>query len=79
MLVHIMDQPKLEKGDGPIWSYCGTNKENYVNKFMECKKFSKGYGLKCVAIYGGISKGDQFKKLRNGAEIVIATPVSNTT
>ena len=43
---------------------------------VEAKKYGKVYGLRCSVIYGGASKGDQFKELRggNGVEIIVATP-----
>jgi ATP-dependent RNA helicase DDX42 len=28
----------------------------------------------CAAVYGGVAKTEQFKLLRNGVEVVIATP-----
>ncbi len=34
----------------------------------------KGSGLKCVAVYGGVSRERQISGIRNGAEIVIACP-----
>ncbi|WOG91500.1 hypothetical protein DCAR_0310749 [Daucus carota subsp. sativus] len=46
MIVHIMDQPELEKEEGPIG----------------------------VILYGGMSKLEQFKELKAGGEIVVATP-----
>lgn len=59
MIVHIMDQPELEKGDGPIGIIVAPTRELAHQIFLETKKFSKGYGIKCAAVYGGISKGDQ--------------------
>ncbi|KAI3402458.2 DBP3 [Candida oxycetoniae] len=35
---------------------------------------TKGVDISCVAIYGGVSKDDQIKKLRKGANVVVATP-----
>jgi hypothetical protein len=42
--------------------------------YTETKKFSKGFGLKIGAIYGGMSKFEQFKVLKAGVEAVVATP-----
>merc|ERR1712054_696772 len=40
----------------------------------ECDKFGGSSGIKNVCVYGGAPKGDQAYKLREGVEIVIATP-----
>jgi len=37
-------------------------------------KFCKPYGLRAVAAFGGLSKSEQFKALRGGAEVAVATP-----
>lgn len=46
MLVHIMDQAELEKGEGPIGIICAPTRELAHQIFLETKKFSKGYGIK---------------------------------
>lgn len=46
MLVHIMDQAELEKGDGPIGIIVAPTRELADQIYIECKKFSKGYGIK---------------------------------
>merc|ERR1711990_1153411 len=40
----------------------------------ECDKFGGSSGIKNVCVYGGAPKGDQARSLREGVEIVIATP-----
>lgn len=41
----------------------------------DLEKFSKGYkSLNIVAVYGGASITDQMRKLKKGAQIVVATP-----
>ncbi|KAG6387363.1 hypothetical protein SASPL_152550 [Salvia splendens] len=42
--------------------------------YLEAKKFSKSCGIRVAAVYGGMSKLDQFKELKAGCEIVVATP-----
>ncbi|KAI8092934.1 P-loop containing nucleoside triphosphate hydrolase protein [Halteromyces radiatus] len=75
MLVHIMDQEELVKGDGPIGLILAPTRELAVQIYSETKKFAKGYGLKVAAVYGGASKMQQFKDLRSGTvEILVATP-----
>ncbi|KAI8883139.1 DEAD-domain-containing protein [Backusella circina FSU 941] len=75
MLIHIMDQPELVKGDGPIGLVLAPTRELAVQIYQESRKFAKAYGLKVAAVYGGASKLEQFKDLRSGTvEILVATP-----
>ncbi|XP_010544963.1 PREDICTED: DEAD-box ATP-dependent RNA helicase 24 [Tarenaya hassleriana] len=74
MIVHIMDQAELQKDEGPIGVICAPTRELAHQIFLEAKKFSKSYGLRVSAVYGGVSKHEQFKELKSGCEIVVATP-----
>ncbi|KAI9082594.1 hypothetical protein K1719_035463 [Acacia pycnantha] len=74
MIVHIMDQPELQKEEGPIGVICAPTRELAHQIYLEAKKFAKPYGLRVSAVYGGMSKLDQFKELKAGCEIVVATP-----
>ncbi|KAL8191972.1 hypothetical protein R6Q57_028093 [Mikania cordata] len=74
MIVHIMDQPELAKEEGPIGVVCAPTRELAHQIYLETKKFAKVYGIRVSAVYGGMSKLEQFKELKSGCEIVIATP-----
>ena len=75
MIIHILDQPDLEKGDGPIGLILAPTRELAHQIYIESKRFAKVYNIKVAAVYGGESKADQFKELRNGyVEILVATP-----
>ncbi|RRT84441.1 hypothetical protein B296_00001285 [Ensete ventricosum] len=74
MIVHIMDQPELGKGEGPIGVICAPTRELAHQIYLEAKKFAKPYGIRVGAVYGGVSKLDQFKELKAGCEVVVATP-----
>eukprot|EP00124_Ichthyophonus_hoferi_P002723 Ihof_evm7s198 gene=Ihof_evmTU7s198 len=74
MMVHIMDQPELEPEDGPIGLVCAPTRELAQQIYTEARRYGKAYGLRIAAVYGGDSKWDQTKALRDGAEIVVATP-----
>lgn len=74
MIVHIMDQPELAKEEGPIGVICAPTRELAHQIYLEAKKFAKSCGIRVSAVYGGMSKLDQFKELKAGCEIVVATP-----
>ncbi|KAF9437042.1 ATP-dependent RNA helicase ddx42 [Entomortierella beljakovae] len=74
MIVHIMDQEELDKGDGPIGVVLAPTRELADQIYSEAKRFAKAYGIRVAVVYGGASKHDQFKTLRSGVEIIVATP-----
>ncbi|XP_050372709.1 DEAD-box ATP-dependent RNA helicase 24 [Argentina anserina] len=74
MILHIMDQPELQKDEGPIGVICAPTRELAQQIHLEAKKFAKSHGICVCAVYGGMSKLDQFKELKAGCEIVVATP-----
>lgn len=74
MLLHIMDQPELQSGDGPIALILAPTRELSLQIYNEAKKFGKIYNINVVCCYGGGSKWEQSKALELGAEIVVATP-----
>ncbi|GMH30854.1 hypothetical protein Nepgr_032697 [Nepenthes gracilis] len=74
MIVHIIDQPELDKEEGPIGVICAPTRELAHQIYLEAKKFAKQFGLRVSAVYGGMSKLEQFKELKAGSEIVVATP-----
>ena len=77
LIVHIMDQPALKPGDGPIGVILAPTRELSQQIYTEAKRFAKPYGIHVVCTYGGGSKYEQSKDLEQGAEIIVATPVSH--
>jgi len=73
-LVHILDQPHLKPGDGPIALILAPTRELSIQIYNEAKKFGKIYNIHVVCCYGGGNKYEQSKALEEGAEIVVATP-----
>jgi ATP-dependent RNA helicase DDX42 len=73
MIVHIMEQPELQKEERPIGVVCAPTRESAHLIYPEAKKFVKSCNLQAATVYGGVSKFDQFKELKVGCEIVVAT------
>ena len=74
MLIHIMDQPELRKGEGPIALILVPTRELALQIYSETKKYGKIYNITSVCAYGGGNKYEQSKQFEAGAEIAIATP-----
>jgi ATP-dependent RNA helicase DDX5/DBP2 len=67
-------QPYLKPGDGPIVLVLAPTRELAVQIKEECDKFGASSEIKNTVVYGGVPKGKQIRALREGVEIVIATP-----
>ena len=75
MLVHIMDQPEMQEGDGPIGLICAPTRELSQQIYLEAKKFGKVFNIRVACVFGGGNKYEQSKALKECPEIVVATPV----
>jgi ATP-dependent RNA helicase DDX5/DBP2 len=73
-VVHINAQPLLQRGDGPIVLVLAPTRELAVQIQKEATKFGHNSQIKNTCVYGGVPKGPQIRELRDGVEIVIATP-----
>ncbi|CAF2772789.1 unnamed protein product [Rotaria sp. Silwood2] len=74
MFRHIIDQPPLNDGDGPIAIIMAPTRELALQTTRECKKFAKLFDIRCIAVYGGTSVSEQIAQLKRGAEIIVCTP-----
>ena len=75
MLMHVLDQPQMVVGDGPIGLVLAPTRELVVQIYNETKKFSKLFNMRVAAIYGGPMKYEMTKVLKEQVpEIVVATP-----
>lgn len=79
MLVHIMDQPEVEKGAGPIGVIVVPTRELAEQIHKETRRFSKIYQLRVSAAFGGLSKFEQFKDLKGGSEVGYPCTQHSTT
>merc|ERR1712157_28388 len=73
-VVHINAQPYLSKGDGPIVLIMAPTRELAVQIQEESNRFGKSSKIKNTCCYGGVPRRTQQSELREGVEIVIATP-----
>ncbi|QQP57122.1 Uncharacterized protein FKW44_002001 [Caligus rogercresseyi] len=72
---HIMAQPELEEGDGPIAIIMTPTRELCMQIGKEIRKFSKAIkGARSVCVYGGTGISEQIAELKRGAEIIVCTP-----
>ncbi|TVY41635.1 Pre-mRNA-splicing ATP-dependent RNA helicase [Lachnellula subtilissima] len=77
LLVYISELPPLNeftKNDGPYAIILAPTRELAQQIEVEARKFATPLGFTCVSIVGGHSIEEQSYNLRNGAEIIIATP-----
>jgi ATP-dependent RNA helicase DDX23/PRP28 len=77
LLVYISELPPLNeftKNDGPYAIILAPTRELAQQIEVEARKFATPLGFTCVSIVGGHSLEEQSYNLRNGAEIIIATP-----
>jgi len=73
-IVHINAQPLLKPKDGPIVLVLAPTRELAIQIKGEADKFGYTSSIKNTCVYGGAPKRDQEWHLRNGVEILIATP-----
>ncbi|KFH09795.1 putative ethylene-responsive RNA helicase [Toxoplasma gondii VAND] len=86
-LVHAAAQPPLAQGQGPIVLVLAPTRELAMQIRHECMRFTEGLSLassedpqradtkfRTACVYGGVPRQGQATELRNGAEILIATP-----
>ncbi|KAF4994189.1 hypothetical protein FGRMN_5963 [Fusarium graminum] len=77
LLVYISDLPPLDdtnRHDGPYALIIAPTRELVQQIESEAKKFATPLGFNVVSIVGGHQIEGQAYSLRNGAEIIVATP-----
>jgi ATP-dependent RNA helicase DDX5/DBP2 len=72
--MHILDQPGVNEGDGPIVLIMAPTRELAMQIDEQAKKFGGAMGLSTACLYGGVPRGPQRAMLQRGAHLVIATP-----
>ena len=77
LLVYISGLPRLDetnKNDGPYALILAPTRELAQQIESETRKFAEPLGFRCVSLVGGHSIEEQVYNMRDGAEIIIATP-----
>lgn len=73
-IVHINNQSRLARGDGPIALILAPTRELAQQIQQVANDFGATSQIKNTCIFGGAPKGPQARDLERGVEIVIATP-----
>ena len=74
MLRHVMDQPPLENGEGPIGLVMVPTRELATQVYKEVRRFITPVGLSVAAIFGGSNLKQQIAELKRCPEVVVCTP-----
>ncbi|XP_060521168.1 probable ATP-dependent RNA helicase DDX17 isoform X2 [Cylas formicarius] len=73
-IVHINNQTRLSRGDGPIALILSPTRELAQQIQQVANEFGKTSKIRNTCVFGGAPKGPQALDLMDGVEIVIATP-----
>lgn len=71
-LLHRLSTNKAEAGIRGL--ILAPTRELAIQVCDNLKKYSRHLRVKSAAIYGGVSQVEQVKNIRNGAEVLVATP-----
>jgi len=74
MIRHVMDQPPLANGDGPIGLVMVPTRELAMQVYREVRKFIVPVGLAVSVIFGGSNVKQQIAELKRSPEVVVCTP-----
>jgi ATP-dependent RNA helicase DDX46/PRP5 len=74
MLRHILDQPPLGEGEGPIGLIMAPSRELTLQIYSEARRFGKALGMRANAVYGGAGVVEQIANMKRGSDIVVCTP-----
>ncbi|XP_044270608.1 probable ATP-dependent RNA helicase DDX5 [Tribolium madens] len=73
-IVHINNQPSIQRGDGPIALVLAPTRELAQQIQQVAHDFGSSSYVRNTCIFGGAPKGPQARDLERGVEICIATP-----
>lgn len=73
-IIHILNQPPLERGDGPIALVLAPTRELAQQIEKVASQYGQSSGVRNAVLYGGTAKTFQLSHIRRGAELIVATP-----
>ncbi|VEN43983.1 unnamed protein product [Callosobruchus maculatus] len=73
-IVHINNQPQINRGEGPIALILAPTRELAQQIQQVAKDFGSSSYIRSTCVFGGAPKGGQARDLERGVEICIATP-----
>lgn len=73
-LVHIIQQPPISPGDGPIALVLAPTRELAQQICGVVDEFGKTVNIRATCVYGGGSKERQIANINETCEVIIATP-----
>eukprot|EP01156_Anaeramoeba_ignava_P013982 Anaeramoba_ignava/a607960_29.p1 GENE.a607960_29~~a607960_29.p1 ORF type:complete len:502 (-),score=182.32 a607960_29:15-1331(-) len=73
-ITHILSQPPLNQGKGPIVVIITPIRNLAIQIHKDCESFGNCLNIRSICIYGGISIQTQIEQIKAGAEILVSTP-----
>lgn len=73
-ILHILGQPPLQRGDGPVALVLAPTRELACQIQEVAQEYGRVVDIRNSCLYGGASKGPQIGELQRSPQIVIATP-----
>ena len=64
--IHIMNQPPLQRGDGPIGLFLVPTRELAQQVAVVASTFGSTVNIRNVCVYGGAPKGPQLRDIERG-------------
>ena len=74
MIVHALNQRRSSKSEGPISLILAPTRELCQQIFVEIKRYGKKQDLRIESLLGGENKHEQWKRLKAGVDILVASP-----
>ena len=75
MLMHILDQRVLEKGEGPIGLIIAPTRELCYQIYEVCAKYCKRLNINVLPLFGGMDMQQIWKSIKSTKnEVVVGTP-----
>ncbi|KRX01164.1 P-loop containing nucleoside triphosphate hydrolase [Pseudocohnilembus persalinus] len=74
MIIHLLDQRIVDRNEGPVGVVLCPTRELSQQVYMETKRYARLFNVDVTALLGGENKKDQWKNLKAGTDIIVATP-----